>query len=496
MEVTGNEILFWRANGYLSDYVAWMSVEERDWLKNFRWTKVDSNRKDGPFPRFQHDLSFTVHANALRSAWALRATGDHYRQISWQPRADALVEYLLEHSIQGLPGKISLDGSTAKGTLDDAAATAYWANHWISDFPSHPATPRLKTLVRQTLEMVLEQSELSPPRLAFATQCLNTGAVSSSERQEVSQYIAAPFHPQAKHDSAWLLEAASQIAIHSGSPPAWLENQVERLFDRQNTLYADDKGFPVFGAFRGVGLIAQDNARIASALAKLACVTNNAYWLDRAAFAMRSQAALWSTLAASSIEETDALSAGLAWPGYGNERFDQPDRRTSWESAEGLYVATAWEVLNVAGSYFQFESGEIVGIEGIGVNQRGNPADLFRGNPLPFDRPIFFGWKEFGSDRTAAVGNLVSIPRIVRVWVEDREGIRYLIASPGLTLTGIELSDVEISASIGGKKREPAIGLEGFEWVIPNQKNQLMIRILLRYGTRTQVVEHTVEPVP
>ncbi|MDI9640013.1 hypothetical protein QM565_30355 [Geitlerinema splendidum] len=84
----------------------------------------------------------------------------------------------------------------------------------------------------------------------------------------------------------------------------------------------------------------------------------------------------------------------------------------------------------------------------------------------------------------------------MRVWVEDREGIRYLIASPGLTLTGIELSDVEISASIGGKKREPAIGLEGFEWVIPNQKNQLMIRILLRYGTRTQVVEHTVEPVP
>lgn len=436
---------------------------------------------DYGFPAGQGDtITLTRGANAMRAAVAMDGLGIELKQADWRGRAIQLVNLITAGSppdgfaakITVGPQEVNPPNATNPSSSPDEAATAFYAVNLISQSPGHPETADLTPRILGVLSR-MPAGEPAPEFAALVAAAAHLPGLPAEIRQAAighSVALEASFAvTSANSQNPWTLEAL--LWMRQSSPAVFdsqIANLVTRWLLRQSVFDLRNRdGIASFGAFRtGGGEIGPDSPTVASLVGRAGIALGQPEWLDRAAFALRANHSLYASVAGNPLWETlPGVEFGTAAPGFGNETSGFPDRRATFESAEGLLVSATYELLRESGGAYEFENGQTVGVDGLGVAPDGLLRNTLFSNPEPFLGR--FQWPGKGAKSTPpAAADVPGWPSIAHLSLELREGRWFAVALPGLTFT--QGSERPRGDFFVGNKRIPAtLGSKGFEAALP-----------------------------
>lgn len=445
-----------------------------------RWITIDSESGAIGYPEDQFDtVSYRSHGNALMVAYAMKSWGTESNQAKWKKCADELIRFTLASPTEtGFPTELLYSDSRVE-SLDPLpetatnyeATTALAALRIISEFPGDSLSVSLTQRVVGVFSRI-PQNDLSPEFAALVAAAFALPNVPAEVRQAASQYqvpLIASFsisdsnryNPATLEALYWLSILQPTVFQPQASQLIQAHLLQQRVFDTGDTDYLAS-----FGAFRSPNVeFSQDTPVIASLIGRFGILMNNAEWLDRSAFALRSLHAIYQPVVNTSLSTSPQLAAGVAQLGFGTARPNQPDPRISFESAEGLINTSIWEVLRLSGGAFTFPDGKVVGVDGTS-SSNGQVVNTLFANPLPFNRAFIEPTRNSSNSDRLNANDFSTRPAISRITIENRNGSWFVFASPGLTMNDPNPVPTG-NFTIGGKTIKSELGAEGFEAQIP-----------------------------
>ncbi len=384
------------------------------------WESKTEGGKTLGRPLGQSTIHLGETANAMRAAWAMKDWGQSHKQSRWTGYADELARTCIAE----------LSASDTSATTAGQAATAYYALRWINTYPSDPVSQELKTVVNRAIQNLPDRITHPAPATLYAA------AQKASYPGATGKQVVNPDHfIRTEIDNPWTLEylcvtadrrqaanrnLAEQVIAHHA------ENQLS--FDRSEL---DQLAF--FGAFSSgkQGEYASNSPLIAAAIGRLGVIYGNPIWIERGAWGLRAGNNLMTTNAVRA--EPDAfpmLPAGQAYPGFGNVRPNMPDPRTSFEGAEGLYLAAVWDLLRETGGFYYLDENRGVGVDGLFMHE-GKLYNAFFGNPAPFLRTYQEPTRSARTSNRQDPNIAAAWPAISHIEVVKRGDAFFAVAAPG-----------------------------------------------------------------
>jgi hypothetical protein len=454
------------------------------------WSKGDFGGPTGQLDTVQ----FGTQSNAMRVALSMVDLGVFQKMPAWQTKGTELINLLIAGSPETgfAESVIAPDGNpddpepSPKSASDAEITTALYALQFIARFPDHSARPALESRILGVFRR-LDRNNVAP--IAALVACASTlKGVPDSIRQAavelqvqiITVYTADPaptVTPITLEALYWLDTLSPNVFRESliSQTKAALANQ--NLFDQR-----DHDLLPIFGSFRSAtSLVDPQTGAFASIIGRIALRIQNNEWLDRAAFALRSQHAFFNSLGeyAEPIA-IKGLGFGTASAGFGNIFPELPDPRISFESAEGLLLATHWELLRETGGAIINDQGE-VGIDAMTTLQTGRLVNTLFSNPAPFAKAFHLPIKTNGDPLDPA--GLPGVPHIIRFDYQLRENQPYIVANPGLSLS-YRSETPTATFKIDGKTIPAQLGETGFETKLASNQLNRPISIMGKIGNQ------------
>ena len=422
-----------------------------------RWT-TDPDTQFG-HPAFQSRLSFKSDENALRAAWGLLAWGKEKRQTSWVARAESVAAVLVAKSPEGgFVGSVSTQNAdeSLPATLTDQATTALAALDFTKVAPDSPSAKGLLERAVAVAHACKEADPMTTPMVALLARSRELGVDLLSDGTTASRANKALWATTTDETGA-RLDAVLEVARPD---PAPYRKRVEALVTstlRQQALWdrTSEPQAPTFGSFGdGFGTL-PDSPEIAVGLIRLGCLYQNREWIDRGAFGLRAMFGLWSaSFGTAHLPVESEVPFWRAAPGTSPGEFLP---RTSWEGAEGRYVALLRQAAESAGGYYA-GPGAPVGLDGCAVRPDGKPALTLAGASVPF-------FQDFTERPRGAADGLVAkfltYPAISHWDVKFDNGKPIAFASPGLSMPEPSLV-TKVQFSANGRVSVGVAGAEGF----------------------------------
>lgn len=410
-------------------------------------------------PVGQDHVELGTVANAMRAAWAMKDWGTTHKQGRWTGYADQLARTVLDQT-----GNANVETSAAE------AATAFYALRWIESYPDDPVAKELLPHVNRTLRR-LPNLITEPASAALYTAAQASGRFSQDAGND--RKINRDLLFSTRKDDPWTLEYACQIASKAD---AKTRGQIEELvaYHAEHQI-AFDRGdldrLSFFGAFANEqGEYGPTSALTASAIGRLGVIFKKPVWIERGAWGLRAGNNLMTSNAAGG--EPDAfplLPTGQAYPGFGNVRANMPDPRTSFEGAEGLYLAAVWDLLRVTGGLYFVDDRNAVGVDGLFVED-GKLYNAFFSNPRPFLKEYQEPTRSAQNANRRDPKSALAWPMISHFEIQKRGDSFVAVAAPGFDFPGApNFGSFEFTPrplSLGETLVQAEIGASGWEAVL------------------------------
>lgn len=419
------------------------------------WQTEKMNGVDVGRPGALNQIKLGDRGNAMRSAWTMKDWGTTHRQSRWVTYAEQLARLSLQH--------IDSEG--------DRVATAYYALRWIKKYPSDPVSTELIPFVQKVANDLSGPLHLPAAATFFAS--LKTPQTPATLRSSSGATFDAEKIIRAAPGDPWSLELACVLAEQDAAkaqPLAeWLvayQSENQMAFDRSEL-----DQLPLFGAFAGArGEYSPDSPLIAAAIGRLGVIYRRAVWIERGAWGLRAGNTLINpNYLAAEPDAFPLLTAGWSYPGFGNQKSNEPDPRTDFEDAEGLYLSAVWDLLSATGGLYYLSAHQGVGVDGFFL-ENGKLYNAFLGNPRSFIKEFLEPTRSAVSDQRIDSLDVPGWPMISHFEVERRADQYVLTASPGtaianaprfgefiLTSWPLSLSDAIIQAERGASGYEAVL---------------------------------------